>query len=96
VERLLFITEVRILFLIKKSNFIKYQNAIEKIDALTIANVPKYANNNYWMYALQINKNYPLDREGVMKKLSEHKIKTRPIWHPNHLLNVKIIKLQTL
>ncbi len=71
---------------IKKTNFLKYKSATEKIDGLTLADVPDYANNNYWMYGLQIDKNvYPFDRESLMQKLGECKIQTRPIWHPNHL-----------
>ena len=48
--------------------------------------MPEYAENNYWMYALQIDKNiYKKDREELMDYLSNHKIQTRPVWHLNHL-----------
>ncbi len=71
---------------IKKNNYEKYKNAINKINGLALANVPEYADNNYWMYGLQIDdNNYPLDRESLMKKMSENKIQTRPVWKPNHL-----------
>ncbi len=71
---------------IKKSNYIKYKNAIKDIDGLTLAELPDYANNNYWMYGLQIDdRSYPLDREELMQKLSNNNIQTRPVWYPNHL-----------
>ncbi|HED38677.1 MAG TPA: hypothetical protein ENI76_10625 [Ignavibacteria bacterium] len=71
---------------IKKATFEKYKIEIKNIDGLDVVDVPDYADNNYWMLALQIDKNkYPLDREGLMKKLKKHNIQTRPIWYPNHL-----------
>ncbi len=71
---------------IKKATFEKYEIEIKNIDGLDVVDVPDYADNNYWMLALQIDKNkYPLDREGLMKKLKKHNIQTRPIWYPNHL-----------
>ena len=71
---------------IKKNNYMKYKNAIKDIGGLTLAELPDYANNNYWMYGLQIDdKNYPLDREGLMQKLNSNNIQTRPVWYPNHL-----------
>lgn len=69
----------------KRNNFLKYQKGIENVKGLLLADVPSYADNNYWMYALQIGNPYPLNREGLMNKLGEYKIQTRPIWHPNHL-----------
>lgn len=48
--------------------------------------MPDYANNNYWMYALQIDKEiYGKNREELMLFLSENDIQARPIWYLNHL-----------
>ncbi len=71
---------------IKKSNYAKYRKAIKEIDGLVLAELPDYANNNYWMYGLQIDdKRYALNGEGLMQKLSDSNIQTRPVWYPNHL-----------
>jgi perosamine synthetase len=71
---------------IKKENYLTYKDAIKNINGLTLANVPDYANSNYWMYGLQLEERiYPFDKEGLMEKLSCNKIQSRPIWYPNHL-----------
>lgn len=71
---------------IKKNNYSVYKAAISKIHGLHLAEVPYYADNNCWMYCLQIDKKaYGKDKEHLMKHLSENKIQTRPVWYPNHL-----------
>ena len=71
---------------IKKSNYKFYKNNIDRIPGLHLSEVPEYAENNYWMYALQIDKNiYKKDREELMSYLSGHKIQARPVWYLNHL-----------
>ena len=71
---------------IKKKNYKFYKKYIDQIPGLHLAEVPEYAENNYWMYALQIYKNtYKKDREELMSYLSGHKIQTRPVWYLNHL-----------
>ena len=71
---------------IKKKNYEFYKKNIDQIPGLHLAEVPGYAENNYWMYALQIDKNiYKEDREELMSCLSIHKIQTRPVWYLNHL-----------
>lgn len=71
---------------IKKKNYKFYKKNIDQIPGLHLAEVPEYAENNYWMYALQIDKNtYKKDREELMSYLSSRKIQTRPVWYLNHL-----------
>jgi len=71
---------------IKKRNYRFYKKEIDKISGLHLAETPDYAENNYWMYALQIDKEiYGKDREELMKYLWDHKIQTRPVWYLNHL-----------
>lgn len=70
----------------KKRNYQLYKNKIDKISGLHLAAIPGYVDNNYWMYALQIDKSvYGKDREQLMDYLTENKIQTRPVWHLNHL-----------
>jgi len=70
----------------KREIFNKYQTAINEVDGLTIANVPRYAKNNHWMILLQIDKNtYGDGREKLMHRLGANNIQTRPAWFPIHL-----------
>lgn len=70
---------------IKKKNFNLYRLALEEIPGLDFAMPPSYADNNLWMYPLQIDKDkYGIDRDALMKNLSSKGIQTRPVWHLNH------------
>jgi aminotransferase in exopolysaccharide biosynthesis len=70
----------------KNKNFARYKRKIDPITGLTLADPPSYARNNYWMYALQIDRNgYGMDREELMKYLGAQGIQTRPLWYLNHL-----------
>jgi aminotransferase in exopolysaccharide biosynthesis len=71
---------------IKKSNYNKYKEFIDNIDGLNIANVPPYANNNTWLYALIIDKNkLKKNRDELMLYLRKNEIGVRPIWYLNHM-----------
>ena len=71
---------------IKKKNYLKYKKEISKIPGLHVADVPNYAENNYWMVSIQIDKDiYGKDGEQLMAKLSHNNIETRPVWQLNHL-----------
>lgn len=70
---------------IKRANYRRYKEEIDRIPGLHLAEVPEYADNNCWMVALQIDKDrYGRDREETMAFLSEHGIQTRPVWYLNH------------
>jgi aminotransferase in exopolysaccharide biosynthesis len=70
----------------KKKNYQVYKKEIDKISGLHLAELPDYAENNHWMYALQIDKKiYGKDREELMNHLLKSKIHTRPVWYLNHL-----------
>ncbi len=71
---------------IKKKNYFRYKKLIDRINGLHLAEVPGYAESNYWFYSLQIDKNiYGMDKEELMHYLSLYKIQSRPLWYPNHL-----------
>lgn len=71
---------------IKKRNFSIYKEKINEIPGLHLAETPDYAENNHWMYSLQIDKDkYGKDREKLMQYLSDKGIQTRPVWYLNHL-----------
>ena len=70
----------------KKSNYDLYKAGIAEIPGLDITAVPPYANNNHWMYALQVDKaKYGKDIGQLMSYLSQAGIQTRPLWYLNHM-----------
>ena len=70
----------------KKEIYRQYQKALDNIEGLFLSSVPNYAKNNHWLNILQIDtSHYGNDKEGVMRKLEENEIQTRPVWALNHL-----------
>ncbi len=70
----------------KRSNYQAYKRHIDLIPGLHIAEIPVYAANNCWMYALQIDRaRYGMDREELMQSLGAQSIQSRPVWQLNHL-----------
>ena len=71
---------------IKKKNFSNYKKIINNIPGLHLVDGPDYAENNLWMYALQLDKRvYGIDRDELMAYLAGKDIETRPVWYLNHL-----------
>ena len=71
---------------IKKCNFEEYRRRLADIPGLRLADVPAYADNNHWMYAMRIDRDaYGADSETLMARLAAEKIQTRLVWHLNHL-----------
>jgi len=74
---------------IKVKNYDYYKDALDETPGLHVAEVPGYAKNNHWMYALQVDKDiFGLNRDRLMNCLSKKDIQTRPIWYLNHLQRV--------
>jgi len=75
------------LFLKKKNEtYKKYKEEIDRIPGLQVVSAPEYAENNYWMIPVQINKEiYGKSREELIAHLTRHGIQSRPVWHLNHL-----------
>ncbi len=73
---------------IKKENYSYYKQQIDEIKGLHLCESPAYADNNYWMYALQINEEFVRNNEYLMNYLHNNKIQTRPVWYPNHLQKI--------
>ena len=70
----------------KKDIHRRYVEEVGMIEGLTIAAVPRYANNNHWMNLLQIDtKAYGSEREALMVLLEVNDIQTRPVWALNQL-----------
>jgi len=71
---------------IKKDNYLFYKNRIRDIKGIKLKPVPGYSRNNYWLYAIEINKRiYGKNRRELFSVLDKNYIQTRPIWYLNHL-----------
>jgi perosamine synthetase len=71
---------------VKRRNYGLFREGLSAIPGLTLAPAPAYADNNLWMYAMQIDAaRYGKDREGAMAQLAAAGIQSRPLWHLNHL-----------
>ena len=63
-----------------------YHDLLQNISGIAL--MPKstnYAENIYWVVGLVLNEKSQLNVEGVMNKLKEKKIGTRPFFYPMHL-----------
>jgi perosamine synthetase len=69
----------------KRANHKAYSEALGACPGLTMAPVPGYANNNLWMYPIQVDGTASgRNRDELMQRLSERQIETRPLWYLNH------------
>jgi len=68
---------------IKIRNYELYKSKINNINGLRLLEYNNKARNNHWFYSLCIN-NFKLNRDELLKYLSQNKIQTRPIWKLIH------------
>lgn len=65
--------------------YLKYAQALEDVEGLTVVRAPGYAVNNHWITAITLDKNkYGEDRDEVMNRLTKKSIQSRPLWFPCH------------
>jgi len=75
------------IFLKKKRNiFLQYKTLLKDIEGISLAKVPNYSDNNYWMNVLHFNSKVHIGGgKLIASRLEESGIQTRPVWTPNHL-----------
>ncbi|MBE6087270.1 MAG: LegC family aminotransferase [Clostridium beijerinckii] len=64
---------------IKKRNYNLYRDLFNDVKGVKILGFNNIVRSNYWFYSLVLEDD-KLDRDELIKKLSENKIQTRPIW----------------
>lgn len=64
----------------KKRNYDEYKKLIQDISGLSLLSFRQDIRPNYWFYALNIDKSYPLDRDQLIQHLASYHIQSRPIW----------------
>src|SRR5690625_1282478 len=65
---------------IKRNNYELYKKKFKSIQGLSLLPFKENIRSNYWFYAMYISEDYPLDRDELIKSLSNNNIQTRPIW----------------
>ncbi len=77
--------ELKKIISIKQKNYLRYKNKISQISGLDLVDVPSFAENNYWMYALRVDqKVYGRNRDELLKLFYKENIQVRPLWQLNH------------
>jgi len=69
----------------KRRNFEAFKSLLKGVKGISLADEPEYGFSNRWLYSLIVDKRaYGTDRDGLMTKMSELGIETRPLWKLNH------------
>lgn len=64
----------------KKENYYRYREGVKELKGLKILDFEPDIRPNYWFYSLQIEKDFPMNREELMDALQAAQIQSRPIW----------------
>lgn len=64
---------------IKMKNYNIYKELVNEIDGIRMLDFDESSRPNYWFYSI-VFEDYNINRDEIIKKLSENKIQTRPIW----------------
>lgn len=70
---------------IKRKNFLYYKNKLKNLEGIKLFCEPSYARSNQWGYALALNSNSNISRDGMIGVLKNNGIEARALWKPNHL-----------
>lgn len=65
---------------IKEENYSLYKKEIKGISGVSLLDFKDHIRSNYWFYSLKCNKEYPLNRDEIIKYLSTKNIQARPVW----------------
>ncbi len=70
---------------IKKVNYQIYKDELDSIKGLMLRETPPFADNNHWMYALQVDeKKYGRSIDDLIRLFQGFNIEVRPLWYLNH------------
>lgn len=64
---------------VKEKNYLRYKDAIDEMESVSLLGFRKGIRANYWFYSLVIDVNR-LNRDEVIKMFANNNIQTRPIW----------------
>lgn len=64
----------------KRANYEYYKKAFGQIDGLTLLEFKDNIRPNFWFYALYCGKEYPMNRDEIIKYLASKGVQSRPVW----------------
>ena len=65
---------------IKRGNFYKYKEKIDKIEGLQLHSPTNDKISNFWFYSVVVEDEFPLTREELLQHLLNNGVDARPIW----------------
>lgn len=64
-----------------------YATELRHIPGICVMPEADWAESNYWMYTIRVDADvFGMDSRVLLQYLAQHKIQTRPVWRPMHLL----------
>ena len=66
----------------------RYQNVLERCPWLNLVKEQDYANSNYWLNTVVLNKKETFFYENILERCKENGIFIRPSWEPLHTLKM--------
>lgn len=63
----------------------KYKEAFKDIPEITMQPIPENTKPNYWLSAMQIDKNSKVNPIDIIEVLEKENIESRPVWKPMHM-----------
>jgi len=80
------IEQLRKFIRIKKKNYTSYRALLDPVRGVKLLGVPAGTFPNYWFYSLLVEKKeFGMNREQLMCRLTDKGIQSRPVWYLNHL-----------
>ena len=65
----------------------QYRAGLQGIPGIKLPEAAPWASPTFWLYTVQIDRErYGLGSRGLMAKLRDEGIQSRPLWHPLHSL----------
>ncbi len=64
----------------KRTNLKHYARLVEPLPGLTMFVEPDFAESNYWLYSLILDRNFPFSIRDLVQQFSAARIQVRPIW----------------
>jgi len=64
----------------KKKNYELYGELLAGAEGLTLLPFSEGTRPNYWFYSLRVDERFPLDRNGLMRRLLAAGVECRPVW----------------
>ena len=63
----------------KEANYLRYKDAVDKMEGLHVQDFRKGIRSNYWFYSV-VFENDETGRDRLIEELKENHIQSRPIW----------------